>query len=206
MALEKRRGGRVSIPKVGENLPTKKMPLRRLFGTFVLWLFGWRFVGDLPNVRKMVAIGAPHTSRSEVYFAIACLWALEIRLTLMAKDALFKWPLGILMRWVGAVPIDRNHPSGVVAQMVEKLKAADQMIVGLAPEGTRKPVEHWKTGFYHIAIGAGVPIFCVGFDFGRKQIVLRELFEPTGDQDEDMATIRGWYAGMTGKIPENFIP
>ncbi len=206
MTLEKRKGGKVSIPVVGDQLPRSKGPLRQRFGTFFLRVFGWQFVGDIPNVPKLVAIGAPHTSATEVFVAIAVQWALEIRLTLMAKDSLFRWPLGILMRWVGAVPIDRSHPSGMVTQMTEQLKASQKMIVGLAPEGTRKPVEHWKTGFYHIAYGAGVPILCVGFDFGRKEIIMREPLIPSGDLKQDMATIRGWYAGMVGKKPENFLP
>ena len=197
-----RRGGSVSVPVLGEAIPQRNAPILRSIGTGFMRLLGWQFVGTVPNITKLVAIGAPHTSTWDVILAVAAFWALDVRLTLMAKDSLFFWPLGPFMRWLGAVPIDRSRAAGLVEQMVEQLEASDRMIVALAPEGTRSKVEKWKTGFYHIAYGASVPIICVGIDFGRKQIIFREPFIPTGNLDEDLAIMQEWFSHMTAKHPE----
>ena len=196
------RDGKVRAPILGDKTPQYNRPLLRGLGIALLRLIGWSFEGHVPNEPKLVGIGAPHTSTWDVLFAIAAFWAIDVKMTWMAKDSLFFWPLGILLRSLGAVPVYRDQTLGVVDQSIEILRESEQMIVALAPEGTRSKVEKWKSGFYHIAHGAQVPIIFVGIDFGRKIFEFSPLFYTTGDMEADMVEIQGWFSRMVAKHPD----
>ena len=110
------------------------------------------------------------------------------------------------MRWLGGVPVERTVSRDRVAETIGAFDSAEQLILAVAPEGTRKPVKDWKTGFYHVAHGAGVPIVPVAFDYAKKTVILMEAFTPTGDAEGDIAKLRGLYSGVTARHPENFVP
>lgn len=190
------------LPATGE-APRRGNWFTRWGGRTVLRLLGWRVVGWRPDLPKFVAIGAPHTSNWDGVIAFALLHALGLRVHVMAKDSLFRPPLGPLMRWLGAIAIDRSAPNGVVGQMVTEFASVDRMAVVLAPEGTRRKVEKWRSGFYRIAHAAGVPIILGYVNYPARVVGLSEPFWPTGDYEADLATIQAFYAEHAeGRHPE----
>jgi len=158
---------------------------------------GWRFEGALPDLPKFVVIGAPHSSNWDFVVAMAAILALGLRLTILGKHTLFRGPLAPLMRWCGVIPVDRSRPNGIVGDSVAALAAADRLVIGLAPEGSRTPSATWKTGFWHIAKAAGVPVVPVALDYGRHCIRIGEPFMPS-DLDRDLDGLARFYAGVRG--------
>lgn len=173
--------------------------LSRLF----LWLTGWKPIGDLSSIDKAVAIGAFHTSNWDGIFGFPLAFVMNINFRILAKASLFRPPFGAVMRAVGAVPIDRSSPQNLVEQSIALFEQYDNLVLVLAPEGTRKYAPYWKTGFYHIALGAGVPLVLAYIDYAKKEIGVGKIFQPSGDIDADMALIREFYAGVTPKKPAN---
>ncbi len=162
---------------------------------------GWRFDLDFPNTSKFVAIIAPHTSAWDFVIGIATILALSLRATWIGKDTLFRWPFRGVLRWLGGIPVDRSSSHGVVETMVDLFKRRDEMIFGLSPEGTRRKVDAWRTGFYHIANGADVPIVPCYFDYERKVIGTGKTVHPSGDLAGDLRAIQSVYEGVTAKNP-----
>ena len=158
----------------------------------------------MPNEPKFVIIVAPHTSNWDFPLGVAALFSLGVRLSFLGKHTIFKWPLGPFMRWLGGIPVERSVSRDRVSETIAAFNAADRMVLAIAPEGTRKRVEKWKTGFYHVAHGAGVPIVPVVFDFRTKTIRLEPPFRTTGDPSLDIPRIKEIFRGATGKNPENF--
>ncbi len=167
-----------------------------------LKLVGWRRVGRLPDLSKYVMIGAHHTSNWDAPIAIAILFSFRLKAYWLGKHTAFRWPFRGLLQWLGGIPVDRTKSADVVAQMVEELKKRAELVLLLAPEGTRKKVTRWKTGFYHIARGAKVPIVLSFLDYARKEGGLGPVFYPTGNFEADIAEILKFYAAVTGKHPE----
>ena len=147
-------------------------------------------------------IAAPHTSNWDAPIALAMVFAFRFKAHWLVKHTAFRWPFRGVLRWLGAIPIDRTKSTDVVTQMVEELKKRAELVLLIAPEGTRKKVTRWKTGFYHIACGAGVPLVLAFLDYARKEGGLGPVFQPTGNLEADMAEILGFYATVTGKHPE----
>mgnify|MGYP000356765593 CR=1 FL=1 len=193
----------LKLPVVGDQVPRRHDPFLRWLGTSILRNRGWTVHGELPNVPKLVVIAVPHTSNWDGLFAMSFVQAAQIRLSTMGKDSLFKNPLiGRFLRWLGLFPIDRSAPNGVVGQSIERLQAADKLWLMMAPEGTRGGADEWKTGFYRIASGAGVPIFSAALDYAKKQVVLMELFHPTGDLEADVQTLIRRFVDIEPRRPE----
>jgi 1-acyl-sn-glycerol-3-phosphate acyltransferase len=193
------------IPKPGPDLPRRGGAIRAFIGRTLLRLMGWRIDPDLPNLPKFVAIAAPHSSGWDFIVGIAFLFTLRLDARYIGKAELFHGPLGPLMRWLGGMPVDRDRPRGAVEQTVALFHSSEKLIVALAPEGTRKPVEKWKTGFYRIALGAGVPIVPGYFDNGRRVVGLGPPFHPTGDTEADVAALRAFYAKIPRRDGRNAI-
>jgi len=169
-----------------------------------LWLrgTGWTVKGDLPTAGKYVIIGAPHTSNWDFPFMMAIAAFYQLPVSWMGKDSLFKKPvMGGLLRRMGGIAIDRSKPTGVVMQVVQQMHAADTMALVIPPEGTRKKKEYWKSGFYWIALHAGVPIVCAYLDFARKEGGIGPIIIPSGDITADMDQIRAFYQEIQGKFP-----
>jgi 1-acyl-sn-glycerol-3-phosphate acyltransferase len=159
----------------------------------------WTSVGTAPPQQRFVLIAVPHTSNWDFPNLLGVTNALGIRAHFMAKTSLFRWPFGGLMRAVGGVPVDRSAAGDMVAQMIAEFAARDEFVLTIAPEGTRGAVDKWRTGFYRIAHGAGVPIVCGFMDYPKRQSGLGPVIMPTGDYDADMAPAFAFYRGITGK-------
>jgi len=178
-------------------------PLLRLLAILILKLVGWTSIGSKVSVPKYVLIGAPHTSNWD--FPLMLLVVLELRLQLywMGKHTLFPFPFSGLMKWLGGIPINRAKSHNVVNEIVSQFKNSDNFVVLVPPEGTRSRVSEWKTGFYHIANNAEVPILTGYVDAEKKEAGFADFFYPTGDLDADMKEIRGFYAEKKGLRAEN---
>ena len=170
----------------------------------ILRLTGWRIVGGVPAVPKYVLIAAPHTSNWDFPVALMVCFALRLRVYWMGKASLFPPLLGAVMRWLGGIPVNRARSGNLVQATIDAYNSNQRLIVIVPPEGTRSKVTQWKTGFYYIAPGAGVPIALGYLDFRRKEAGLSRMFEPTGDIAADMVEIQAFYAGFTGKNPGKF--
>jgi 1-acyl-sn-glycerol-3-phosphate acyltransferase len=186
---------------VGDLVPRRNAGFLPWLGLFLLRLFGWRISGALPNVSKAVVIVAPHTSNWDGIFGLSAIQALRVRVHAMGKDSLFVGPLGWLLRYMGAIPVDRNAPQGMVRQIVERFAADEKMFLAVAPEGTRHAATRWKTGFYQIALEAGVPIIMVAFDYARREVRILGSLQPRGDLEADMASIYQHYRGISARNP-----
>ena len=169
-----------------------------------LRLTGWRIIGGAPVTPKYVLIGAPHTSNWDFPVALMVCFALRLRVYWMGKASLFPPLFGGVMRWLGGIPVDRARSGNLVQATVDAYNGNQRLIVIVPPEGTRSKVTRWKTGFYYIAQGAGVPIALGYLDFRKKEAGLSRMFEPTGDIVADMVEIQAFYAGVTGKNPGEF--
>ncbi|MBN1547282.1 MAG: lysophospholipid acyltransferase family protein [Syntrophaceae bacterium] len=166
---------------------------------FLLKLTGWRREGRLPDSPKYVVIAAPHTSNWDLFYTLVIAFAFKIKINWMGKEAIFRFPFGGICRWLGGIPIDRSKSHNVVEQSVRLFKERDELALVVSPEGTRQKVHSWKTGFYYIAYGAGVPIALGFLDYRRKVGGFGPAFMPTGDIESDMIEIKAFYAGVKGK-------
>ena len=162
-------------------------------------VLGWRIEGSIPDVPKLVIIAAPHTSNWDFVVGIAAKLALGLQVLWLGKDSLFRWPLGALMRLLGGVPVDRSTSHDVVKTVMAEFARRDRMILGLAPEGTRKRVERWRTGFYHIAHGAGVPVLPVALNWEQRAIQIGTPYDTTGDLEADIQALQDRFAGIRGR-------
>jgi len=178
--------------------------LMHWFSRMTLRLTGWRVVGGAPTVPKYVLIAAPHTSNWDFPVALMVCFALRLRVYWMGKDSLFPPLLGGVMRWLGGIPVNRARAGNLVQATVDAYNSNARLIVIVPPEGTRSKVTQWKTGFYYIAQGAGVPIALGYLDFRKKEAGLSRMFQPSGDIVADMVEIQAFYAGINGKNPGKF--
>ncbi len=160
-------------------------PITRWIGRTWLRAFGWKLIGSNPGVSKCVVACAPHTSNWDFPFTLAAAMALSVPCVFMIKDSAFWWPLGVLLRWLGGIPINRTAPEGIVEQMVQVIRDSEKINVIVTPEGTRTNVKYWKLGFYRIAVGAGVPILFGIINYKEKWIGVADLFYPEGDLEKD---------------------
>jgi 1-acyl-sn-glycerol-3-phosphate acyltransferase len=168
-----------------------------------LKLIGWKIGSVLdPAIKKCVLVAAPHTSNYDYPISLATLYACGVRTRFLAKKSLFKFPLGILMRATGGIPVDRSRHANMVDAMVEMFDQYDNLILMIPAEGTRSYVKEWKSGFYHTAMGAGVPIVMGYLDYGNKVSGFGDLFYPTGDYQKDLNDIQNFYRKFTAKHPE----
>ena len=164
-------------------------------------LWGWELVGRFPEVSKCVVIVAPHTSWVDFIIGLLVRSIVGLEVNFIGKHSLFKPPFGWIFRSLGGTPIDRSKNSDTVAQTVEIFRQREVFRLALSPEGTRKKVEKWKTGFYYIARQANVPIVMVALDFGKKQVKLSGPNFPTNNKDADFEVYRKFFQGVVGKIP-----
>lgn len=163
---------------------------------------GWQVTGDIPDLPKALLIGAPHTSNLDAWYALMAVLGLGLRITVMAKDTLFKPPFKTLLHWLNVVPVKRSSPEGLIEQIKNEFDRHEAIWVGISPEGTRSGAEKWKSGFYRIAMSANVPIVMVGFDYKLKQIIFLGVFQPTGHYEQDLKEIQEKYRGLTPHHPE----
>lgn len=189
-----------SLPATPPRMPrVRPNRFTRWLGKTFLRLCGWRVVGQLPDEPKLVMIVAPHSSNWDGVWGMATKIALGFEVRVLGKAQLFWWPLSPLLRKLGVIPIDRKAPQGTVRQAVDMIRNADRIWFAITPEGTRKRVETWKTGFWKIARAANVPILMAYFHYPEKTVGVGELFWPSDDLEADMARIREYYRPWIGK-------
>ncbi len=169
-----------------------------------LTLAGWKIRGDWPPLKKAVLIAAPHTSNWDAIYMLAAAGYFRITLRWMGKASLTKGPFGWVVSALGCVPIDRSARHDVVETMRRAFAATDAMLLAVPPEGTRSLTREWKSGFYHIARTAEVPIILSVLDYGTKTIRIAGVFHPTGDYEKDLAAILEYYRGAAGKHSDRF--
>jgi len=186
------------VPTLPPSLPHRGNGFSRLLGRAVLAAAGWRIEGEIPDRPKLIAIVAPHTSNWDFVIGIAAVFALGLRVRFLGKHTLFRPPLGWLMRWFGATPVVRETPQGAVAQAVAMIEAEPALFLGIAPAGTRTRDTPWRSGFYHIAHTARVPILPAAFDGPGRAIRLFPLFQTSGDYEADLPRLMALYDDIRG--------
>ncbi|RDS84064.1 1-acyl-sn-glycerol-3-phosphate acyltransferase [Dyella psychrodurans] len=187
-------------------LPAIPAQAPRLNSRFWPWLMrsllrlsGWRLLGELPNLPKVIIIGAPHSSYWDGVWGLMMKIGLGVNINIMIKREVLDGPLGIILRPIGLIPINRSAALNVVDQMVQRFKDHEQMWLGITPEGTRKHVKHWKSGFLRIAHDANVPIQTLFIDYPSRTFTLGPLIRASDDHEADMATIRAMFRPYRGK-------
>lgn len=188
--------------RLGPRIPQSRGTLLHRIGQWGLQIAGWRFEGAMPNLPRFVVIVAPHTSNWDFLIGLLSKWALGLNAGWLGKDTLFRPPLGWFMRANGGVPVDRHNRQNVVEQSVHVFHSREAFVLVLAPEGTRKKVSGWRSGFWHVAKAAGVPICCVALDWERKVVRLGPTAMATeNDAAVGIARFRGYFAGVRGYNP-----
>ncbi len=188
---------------IGPNTPRMGNSLTRWIGDVILKAMGWSLHGELPNLKKAIIIGGPHTSNWDFCLAMGSMLSVGLKFSWMMKKEAFFWPLGGLWKALGGIPIDRGSKIDVIGQVKEAFEANDKVWLGITPEGTRSKVERYKTGYLRIAKGLGVPLFIVGIDAANKRVVLDKLWHPTGEVETENTAIQTYmestYLGINKK-------
>ena len=188
------------VPRIPPNMP--QVPPNRFtrwMGRTFLRVFGWKIVGTLPDIPKLVMIVAPHSSNWDGIWGMAAKIAMGFQVRVLGKAQLFWWPLSPLLRKLGVVPVDRSSPQGTIEQAIAIIRDFDRIWFTLTPEGTRKRVDKWKTGFWKIARNANVPIVMGYFDYPSRIIGIDQVFHTSDNQQQDMVQIREFYRPWRGK-------
>ena len=171
------------------------------------WIFynliGWKIKGFMdPEIRKSVLMVVPHTSWHDFYIGLIARGIIDLEMNFVAKKELFVFN-HYYFKWMGGAPLDRSKNKNSVEHIASIFKSRETFRLAISPEGTRKKVTEWKTGFYYIALQANVPIIPVAFDYENKQVILNPAFYPTGIIDADFKLLKNYFTGVKGKIPEN---
>ena len=193
---------------INTGLPPRRTLAARLFRAAILRWFrraGWTVAGTRPPDAKFVLMGAPHTSNWDFIVFVGTVEAFGIRPRFIGKDSLFRWPMKGLMEGLGGVPVDRSAPGDMVDQVVAQFAANDEFALIIAAEGTRDPTIRWRTGYYRIALAAGVPIVCAGPDYDHKIGILGPRIMPTGDYEADMAPAWVFFRTLIPRHPERVL-
>lgn len=189
---------------LGPNVPKRGNVFSRAVGRIGFRLLGFHFDGAVPDVPRFVMIVAPHTSNWDFLVGIMAKLALGLRARFIAKHTLFWEPFGSFLRWMGGIPVNRHAPGGIIQAVVEAFRTSDRLCVVIAPEGTRRKVPAWKSGFHRIAHGAGVPILPVAFDYRKRAIVFEPLFHTTGDYEADLKALQAGFSREMAYRPERY--
>ena len=169
----------------------------------ILSLCGWKIKGELPEQKKFILAVAPHTSNWDFLIGIAVMLTLNLKLSFLGKDSIFIGPFGTLLRNLGGIAVERTHRHGVVGQMVEEFNQREQMILGLAPEGTRRKTKQWKTGFLIIAQQAKVPVLPVSLDFSKREVNIMPSQTITEDIEQELVHFKRHFENVCAKNPHS---
>jgi hypothetical protein len=178
------------------------LTLRRRLASWLLGELGWRVEVVWPVAPKVVVIVYPHTSNWDFFLGYLARVAMGLPATWIGKHTIFRWPLGLLLRRMGGIPVDRAHAGGLIESLVREFERRPTMCLALAPEGTRTRLDHLKSGFYRLALAARVPVGLAFMDFGERRIAIQTWLDLTGDEELDLGRIRQAYAGKLGRHPE----
>ncbi len=178
------------------------MQIMEKVGQILLKLMGWRTVGALPEREQYIIMVVPHTSNWDVVIGLCTRFALGVKIHFLAKHQLFFFPLGPILKALGAVSVNRSSSANRVEQTVALFNQQKQLKLAIAPEGTRSAVTRWKEGFYHMACAAHMPIVMIGFDYATKEIRIQDAFWPTEDKNKDFAYFVSFFRTIHGKYPK----
>ena len=192
------------IPELGNKVPRSGSRLTYWFGVQFLKLKGWRFNGAFPNRAKMIVAVAPHTSNWDFFIGISIKFCFRLKIQFLGKHSIFVPVVGSVLRAWGGIPVERTKKHGVVEQMTDIFEQQDELILCLSPEGTRKRIEKWKTGFIQIARKAEVPILLIGLDYQKKTIEIGPVVSVGEDVEAAMQQIFNFFSGINAKYPESF--
>lgn len=185
-------------------LPRRGTARSRALAHRILGLFGWRVTGGLPDLPKFILIVAPHTSNWDFPIGVLSMFATGLRANWLGKHSIFFFPMAPLLRWMGGEPIDRTAAHGTVETAIDNFRTRPQWVLALSPEGTRRRMEQWKTGFYRIAVGAGVPIVPVWIDYRTRELHIAPPVQTGTDGDGDLRRLRGIFCKEMARFPEKF--
>ncbi|MBR4212804.1 MAG: 1-acyl-sn-glycerol-3-phosphate acyltransferase [Bacteroidales bacterium] len=173
----------------------------------LLHLMGWTGIDGPAPEKKCIFLGVPHTSIADFFVAWLYYRSVGGHISIIVKDSFYRWPLRRILDRLGVIHIDRGHPTGTLKGVIDAFAAREELHLGLAPEGTRKAVKRWKTGFHTIAREAGVPVYTGFIDWGKKEVGIGQRFECTEDAAADLKAIQEWYKkkGVVGRHPEQFV-
>lgn len=193
-----------TTPSPADQLPRRGHAVSRWLGRTALRAAGWRIEGEIPNLPRLLAVVAPHTSNWDFAVGVAGMFAIGIRVTFLGKDTLFRWPLGPVMRWLGGFPVDRHTPHNVVQQTVELIRRSERVLVGLSPEGTRRKLPAWRTGYYYVARGAGIPIVPIALDYSTRRIRIFPLHHPADSVERDLSELGRLFDARMARHPAQY--
>jgi 1-acyl-sn-glycerol-3-phosphate acyltransferase len=196
--------GDFNIPLIPQHVPRAGSRFTHWLGNQFLRRNGWRYQGDFPNCAKMIIAVAPHTSNWDFFVGLAVKFSLRLKIQFLGKHTIFVPIIGKLLRYWGGIPVKRTKSHGVVGQMTQVFAERDELVLCLSPEGTRKRIEKWKTGFVQIARSAKVPILLVGLDYKRKIVEIGPLIPVNDDIEEVMRQIYHFFSGINAKYPDSF--
>ncbi len=190
-----------ALPCLGAAVPRRGSGLMRWIGRAVLAGMHFRVAGDIPNLPKFVIAVAPHTSNWDFVVGAAAMFALDLRLAFISKHTLFRWPFAGILAWMGGIPVDRSASHGVVAESIMQFARLDRRILVITPEGTRGKVARFKSGFLHIARGAGVPVMLAALDWKARCVRLGPTFVVGDDIEHERSRAEAYFAPIQGRNP-----
>ncbi len=176
----------------------------RFLSKLVLKTLGWKTTKDIPVEDKCVILAVPHTSMFDFIYGWLFYKSIGGKPSVMVKQELFFFPLGMIIRWMGGIPVDRRPGNRMIEKMAQEFKSRDKLHLAIAPEGTRSKVKNWKKGFLLIARRANVPIYLGYADYKKKEVGIRGVFHPTDNAEEDIKRLKELYRGITPRHPEKF--
>ena len=186
------------------HLRANRGAVSRWLGRTVLSILGWRVEGQIPDLKRLLVIGAPHTSNWDFVLAMATILGLNLRMRWLAKHTIFKRGVVWFMEWLGGIPTDRTQPQAIVERVARLARKGKGVVIGITPEGTRKKALKWKTGFLRIAKTLDCPILMVAINFPTKTIVIGDLYHPSGDNNYDLVAIKQYYDQFQGIHKDQF--
>ncbi len=193
----------MNSPKLGSKVPKKGNVITAALGRWVFKLMGWKIEGEIPNKPQIIIAVAPHSSNLDFIVAMAAVLSLRLHVSYLAKHTLFKFPLDRLLSALGGIPVNRNSSQGLVGKMVEQFEVHPQLVLGIAPEGTRGKTKRWKKGFAVIAQATNVPVLPALLDYKTKSIRFEALITDVSDVDKTIATMQIYAQSATPKNQNN---
>ena len=194
----------LSIPELGDAVERRGNLLTRSIARLAMRLTGWRIEGTFPNIPQFVVIVAPHTSNWDFFVGVMVMFAIGFRVTFLGKHTVFRGPLLPVMRWLGGIPVNRSSAHNVVQETVGHFRTRKQVLLAMSPEGTRRKLPAWRTGFWYVAKGAGVPIVPAAFDFPAKKVLIFAPVALTDDLEADVARLHTYFDARMARHPAQY--
>ena len=193
---------RISESQIPERLRGSRSKILRIIARFGINISGWTIRGNVPDEERIVIIAAPHTSNWDFILAMLAIFGLNIKVRWLGKHSIFKPGFKKFFEWLGGIPVYRDNPSSLIENVVNIVKKERSIVIAMTPEGTRKKVKRWKTGFLRIAKQTHSKILLISIDAPTKSIEIGNIFNPTGNSEEDLAYIQKYYSTFRGINPQ----